>query len=181
MEDSYQIKAVIGLGNPGPKYYFTRHSSGFLVLDVFANQFVVKWQEKDLMNITEVKCGQNKIILIKPQTFMNTSGKVIPYLAKKGIKSENIAVVHDDLERSFGKVTKTFGGSAKGHNGLRSLISYCGSDFLRIRCGIGRPENREDVSKYVLQTFSEKKEDVDIMIGQAVDLLEEVCGCQSQD
>ena len=76
---------------------------------------------------------------------MNASGRVIPFLSKRGIKPENMLVVHDELEQPFGKVAFRIGGSARGHNGLKSLIAACGDQFARIRCGIGRPEQKEQV------------------------------------
>ena len=178
MEKKYDIKAIIGLGNPGPKYYFTRHSIGFLVVDALAMDFGAQWQKKDVLELAEINCSGQKIILIKPQTFMNSSGKVIPFLLKKGIKVENIVVIHDELESVFGKVSLKEGGSAKGHNGLRSVISACGPDFLRIRCGISRPDNREDVSKYVLTQFPKDDDVLDRMIEEAVRTLKELCDCE---
>ncbi|MBT3455871.1 aminoacyl-tRNA hydrolase [bacterium] len=175
MDEEKNIKAIIGLGNPGAKYYNTRHSIGFLVLDVFADRFGARWETKDIMEIAEILCNGKKIILIKPQTFMNSSGKVVPFLQKKGIKPENIIVVHDEIEKDFGKVTERLGGSARGHNGLKSIITYVGSDFWRIRCGVGRPDDRNDVSNYVLRSFSESDEAVEKMVFDAVALLEKSC------
>lgn len=104
---------------------------------------------------------------------MNDSGKVIPFLEKKGIKPENIVVVHDELEKPFGKLAVRQGGSHRGHNGLRSIISYCSQDFWRIRFGIGRPENKADVSNYVLSNFSEDKDQLNQLIEEAADLAEQ--------
>ena len=104
---------------------------------------------------------------------MNASGRVIPFLTKRGIKPENILVVHDELEQPFGKVAFRIGGSARGHNGLKSLIASCGDQFARIRCGIGRPEQKEQVPAYVLQNFSETAQEVDRLIESAVTMIEE--------
>ena len=102
---------------------------------------------------------------------MNSSGRVIPALAKQGIKAENILVVHDELELPFGTVKIKVGGSHKGHNGLRSIIGVCGPDFMRVRCGIGRPLDRDKVPDYVLQPFSEPEAAVDALIDQAVHIV----------
>lgn len=107
---------------------------------------------------------------------MNDSGRVIPALLKQGIKAENILVVHDELEIPFGSVKLKLGGSHRGHNGLRSIIGVCGENFRRIRCGIGRPANKEDVPDYVLKPFSESEQQVEQMIAAAevmiVDMLD---------
>jgi PTH1 family peptidyl-tRNA hydrolase len=95
---------------------------------------------------------------------MNNSGMIVPFLQKKGIKAENILVVHDELELPFGAIKMKIGGSAKGHNGLKSLIEHCGPEFARLRFGIGRPEHRESVPDYVLEDFSEDEGEVERLI-----------------
>ena len=164
------IKAIIGLGNPGPKFYYTRHNIGFMVVDELARQFTGDWRVVNSnLEICEIFIKEQKILLIKPQTFMNSSGLVVPYLTKKGFKPENILVVHDELEIAFGKVTVHQGGSARGHNGLRSIIEACGPDFWRMRVGIGRPNNTIPVGEFVLQNFSESPEAVNQLINLAID------------
>jgi PTH1 family peptidyl-tRNA hydrolase len=170
--DKLDIQAIIGLGNPGAAYYHNRHSIGFRVVDALAEKFVASWREREDILLAEVEINGKKVLLIKPQTFMNSSGRVIPFLTKRGIKAENILVVHDELEQPFGKVSFRIGGSARGHNGLRSLIAACGEQFGRIRCGIGRPENKELVPTYVLQNFSENSADVSKLIDTAVSEIE---------
>lgn len=144
------IKAIIGLGNPGPSFEKTRHNIGFKVLDTLATEESLSWKKKD--NFLEAQW--HDILLIKPQTFMNNSGQVIPYLQKKGITANEIIVVHDELEVPFGTIKTKLGGSHKGHNGLRSIIEKIGADFHRLRFGISRPEDRNDVPDYVLKNFS---------------------------
>lgn len=172
MENKPEIKAIIGLGNPGPKFLKNRHNIGFLVLDALAENYNASWQKKDILELAEVRTDDKTILLIKPQTFMNTSGKVIPFLQKKGIKPENILVVHDELEMPFGKQKIKFGGSAKGHNGLRSIIDYVGKDFWRLSFGIGRPERREDVGNYVLSNFSEEMQAFNNALQNAVETIQ---------
>ncbi|CDK30865.1 aminoacyl-tRNA hydrolase [Candidatus Babela massiliensis] len=157
-----QIKAIIGLGNPGNPYKNTRHNIGFRIVDAIAQEYNGIWRKKDNMEIAEISINSHKVMLIKPQTFMNSSGQVLPYLKKQGINSDQILVAHDELEMSFGKMGLKFGGSAKGHNGLKSIISQIGPDFWRLRFGIGRPENKEDVPNYVLQNF-DKSQDINIV------------------
>jgi PTH1 family peptidyl-tRNA hydrolase len=166
------IKLIIGLGNPGQSFYKHRHSIGFRVLDALAEKYHAQWKEKDKMLITEISLDDNNVYLVKPQTFMNNSGQVLAYFTKKGIKPEEILVVHDELELPVGKVNHKFGGSARGHNGLKSIITYIGDLFHRIRIGIGRPENREDVPDYVLQAFEEGEPLVEKIIEDAVVIIE---------
>lgn len=167
------IKAIIGLGNPGHQYRNNRHNIGFKVLDALAEQHSASWAEKPLVHVTEIQLNNKKMILIKPQTFMNSSGQVIPFLQKKGIEPENILVVHDELEKKFGSIMIRQGGSHRGHNGLRSIIGVCGQDFWRIRFGVGRPENKDDVSDYVLSNFQEDPAEIDRLIGQVLKLIQD--------
>ncbi|MBD3273150.1 aminoacyl-tRNA hydrolase [Candidatus Dependentiae bacterium] len=175
-KDNYSIKnikAIIGLGNPGLKYYRNRHNIGFRILDKISQDYNVNWSASDVMEHSKIAFSIDnvlqQIILIKPQTFMNDSGRVMSYLNKKGIRSENILVVHDELEKSFGKIIIKFGGSARGHNGLRSIINAIGYDFWRLKFGIGRPEDKKDVANYVLSNFnSEEEKEIDILIENSV-------------
>ena len=159
------IKAIIGLGNPGPKFEHTRHNIGFKSLDLLAKKYAAEWKKEGNKEICEILIHGKPILLIKPQTFMNNSGEIMPYLTKKGIKPEEILVVHDELELPFGSIKTKLGGSAKGHNGLKSIITYIGDLFHRLRIGIGRPENREAVAEYVLSKFIE----VDEQLGPLLD------------
>jgi PTH1 family peptidyl-tRNA hydrolase len=163
------IKAIIGLGNPGPAYTNTRHNIGFAVLDALAEDNGLNWRESGNALIASLPTAHGSVLLLKPQTFMNSSGAVIPSLAKKGIKPEEIVVIHDELELPFGKVAQRLGGSAKGHNGLRSLIAACGDQFHRLRIGIGRPERKEDVGTFVLAKFSEPSAELQALIARACD------------
>lgn len=168
----HTIKAIIGLGNPGSRYTFTRHNIGFRVIDALAEKFGVPWKEEKNMAISSITVAEAKIVLCKPLTYMNSSGDVAPALNKKGIKSENILVIHDELEKPFGSLTVTTGGGARGHNGLRSLIAAMGPDFMRLRFGIGRPDQRELVPEYVLQPFTESSDEVARLIQEAVQKIE---------
>ena len=167
------IKAIIGLGNPGPKFYNHRHNIGFRVLDALAKKYDASWQKKNNMELAEINVDDKNILLIKPQTFMNSSGQVIPFLQKKGIKPENILVVHDELEKPFGKLIIKQGGSARGHNGLRSLIAVCGPEFYRLRFGIGRPAEKAEVPDYVLSNFDQEATEVETHIEQVVQMIQE--------
>src|SRR6476659_10776791 len=107
------LKAVIGLGNPGKKYEYNRHNIGFLVVDALCDRYNGVWQEHALMHTATVRIEDKQIILVKPQTFMNSSGQIMPALRKQGIGADNIIVVHDELEVAFGIVKTRTGGSAR--------------------------------------------------------------------
>ena len=168
------IKAIIGLGNPGPAYSYTRHNIGFLIVDALADEQMCSWQDKQNMQICSTMIADHKILLIKPQTFMNNSGQVLGFLAKQGIKQENILVVHDELELPFGTIKFKFDGSAKGHNGLKSIMNFGGSRFLRLRFGIDRPVDRDQVPDYVLAPFPQSSTLLDEKIIQACSMIDDL-------
>jgi PTH1 family peptidyl-tRNA hydrolase len=156
-----QIRAIIGLGNPGQKYSKNRHNIGFRVLDYIADQHSAAWQTAPSLEYATMRATDgHELILVKPQTFMNNSGNVMGWLQKKGIKPDQILVVHDELEKKFGQLVFKFGGSHKGHNGLRSIMGMVGPDFWRLKFGIGRPAEQSQVSGYVLENFSVQEEEL---------------------
>lgn len=172
--DHKKIKAIIGLGNPDRKYYKNRHNIGFRIVDAIAEKFSVSFKNTDNLEYAQINWDEDSkpIYLIKPLTFMNKSGQVISFLAKKGIKIEEILVAHDELEKEFGKLSIRFGGSARGHNGLRSIMDVAGQNFWRLRFGIGRPIDKSDVSDYVLSNFSKEEElKIDQLIQDSIDLI----------
>jgi len=170
---SLSVKAIIGLGNPGPRYAYTRHNIGFLVVEALAKKYNSTWHIQHNFEKSTITIYNQNILLIKPQTYMNKSGEIIPYLKKQGIHAENILVVHDELEKPFGKLAIKKGGSARGHNGLRSLIQFLGPDFYRLPVGISRPQEKEYVAQYVLDNFSEPPQEVENCIISAVGLIED--------
>lgn len=167
-------RVIIGLGNPGQAYKFTRHNIGFLVLDALSNEYSGDWRVKNNLEQAQISINNKPVLLIKPQTYMNSSGAVLPYLQKQGISAQDILVVHDELELPFEKIVLKTGGSAKGHNGLKSIISYIGDNFARLRVGISRPERREDVPNYVLQNFKESQDKVNDVINQAINIIKDL-------
>ena len=168
------IKAIIGLGNPGPIHFYQRHNIGFRIANALAETYAGTWSHKPIMDVVTLSINNHSVALIKPQTFMNSSGKVIPFLTKQGIQPNQLLVIHDELEKPFGNLSFKEGGSHKGHNGLRSIIEQCGADFLRLRFGIGRPANKEEVPAYVLQNFDHKTEMVEPLIAKAVQMIVEM-------
>lgn len=165
------VTAIIGLGNPGPKFAFTPHNIGFLVLDQMCDTYSNgTWQEKKNMLICNIDINDRQLTLVKPQTFMNNSGEVLSHLKKDGIKQENILTIHDEIDYKFGKVNFKDGGSARGHNGLRSIIQHGGQNFVRMRVGVGRPEDRHQVGNFVTAPFQESDQQVQELIDQSIQL-----------
>lgn len=156
-----QIIAVIGLGNPGPKFTHTRHNIGFRILDELALRHNTQFTQQGSMETAEIDVHGHPVLLVKPLTYMNKSGQVYPLLRKKGIKPENVLTIHDELEKSLCTLTLRKTGSHKGHNGLRSLIEHMGTpEFFRLGFGVGRPISREPdvVGAYVLSRFTPQEE-----------------------
>lgn len=149
---------IVGLGNPGKKYDGTRHNVGFMCLDAFAKTHDFdNWSEKkDLKSLVTVRpLGNVRVVLSKPQTFMNQSGDAVQKAASfYKIPPENIVVVHDDLDIDFGQIRMRMGGTDAGNNGIRSLIQHIGIGFGRIRIGVSKPQHT-DAKDYVLTKFSE--------------------------
>lgn len=154
------MKLVVGLGNPGVRYRFNRHNVGFLVVDQLALQHDISIAQTLFdAHIGKGKISGSPILLAKPQTFMNLSGISVRKLTDYyRIESEDLIVVHDDLDLPFLTIRLKAGGGHGGHKGLISIIDHLGApDFLRVRLGIGRPEHKSMVEGYVLSPFSEEE------------------------
>lgn len=154
---------IVGLGNPGAEYDFTRHNIGFMCLDEFAtkNKFAPWVSKKDLQcQLTQATMNESRVMLCKPQTFMNNSGEAVQAVAHfYKIPLENTIVVHDELDINFGHIRIRTGGSSAGHNGIKSVSKYLGEGYNRVRIGIG-PKTPEqiDSADFVLQKFSAKEQ-----------------------
>ncbi|MBP7832911.1 MAG: aminoacyl-tRNA hydrolase [Candidatus Levybacteria bacterium] len=174
------MKLIVGLGNPGEKYNNSRHNVGFTVLDHLLQKLEkVKntvWLEdkKYKAFIHEAEIDSEKVVLMKPTTFMNLSGEAVSkYATYFKIDTSDICIVHDELDLPLGKIRVRFGGSGGGNNGVTSIIESLGTDkFLRVRCGIGkeaRLHNPHDTADYVLGTFEEHEHGkVKTMVNHAV-------------
>ena len=167
---------IVGLGNPGSEYESTRHNVGFMAVDELGARHGASYWKKQAGALTcPISIADHRVLLVKPQTFMNLSGVSVSRLATElDIEPERIIVVHDDLDIEEGQLKhKTEGGHA-GHNGLRSIHAKLGTDaYQRIRCGIGRPPGRMDASDYVLQTLSgERLQQLQETASRAADLVE---------
>jgi PTH1 family peptidyl-tRNA hydrolase len=171
------VKIVVGLGNPGPKYDKTRHNYGFMVIDELLRRYRVQPTAGSFSAlIAQVASSGDKVLLVKPMTFMNASGSAVGPLARYyKVEPENILVVVDDLDLPLGHMRMRPKGSSGGHNGLKSIIAALGTeDFPRLRLGIGSPGDRNEVINYVLAPFP--KVDVPIVqqvVVRAADAVEE--------
>ena len=146
------MNLIVGLGNPGSAYKNTRHNIGFMVIDHIIEKLKPSIIKKNSFKAELYKTDNN--LLLKPLTFMNLSGQSI-FAVKNFYKINNIIVIHDDLDLKFGAVKFKKAGGNGGHNGLKSIDSLIGNDYVRIRMGIGRPN--KDVSSYVLNNFSKEE------------------------
>ena len=147
---------VVGLGNPGKKYENNRHNIGFMAVDRFVCQHSFSaYRSKFKGEVAFGKIGSDKALALKPTTFMNESGRSVQAAVDfYDIPTENIIVIHDDIDLVEGKVRVKTGGGHAGHNGLRSLHAHVGTDFMRVRIGVGHPGDKVEVPGYVLNDFS---------------------------
>jgi PTH1 family peptidyl-tRNA hydrolase len=173
---------IAGLGNPGARYERTRHNAGFWVADELARRYSGAWREKFTGLVAKVPHAGVELVLLKPQTFMNVSAQAVqPALQFFGLSAAQLVVVHDDLDLPLGKVRVKVGGGHGGHNGLRSITGAIGSDYIRVRCGIGRPE-KGDVSAFVLSPFAKDEIPfVEAMVSRATDAVELVASKGAAD
>src|SRR5512133_789037 len=168
---------VAGLGNPGRAYERTRHNVGWMVVDELARRHGGSFRSKFDGQLSEVRLGDLRLALLKPETYMNVSGKSIAAARRFfKVEPEQLLVVHDDVDLEPGRLQARSGGGLAGHNGLRSIAGVLGTqDFLRLRIGVGRPGrgDRRPVADYVLSAF-EPELDVDALIERAADAVETV-------
>jgi PTH1 family peptidyl-tRNA hydrolase len=162
---------VVGLGNPGREHERDRHNVGWMVVDEIAKRHDGSFKSKFSGRLSEVRVGDSRIALLKPETFMNDSGRSLA--AARGffkVPVEQILVVHDDVDLETGRLQARAGGGLAGHNGLRSIAKALGSqDFLRLRIGVGRPGrgDRRDIADYVLSPFLPEENVADIVARSA--------------
>jgi PTH1 family peptidyl-tRNA hydrolase len=158
----------VGLGNPGLQYEETRHNIGFRVIDKLVNDSSARDISKTSFHGQLYRLGNT--FFLKPTTYMNLSGKSL--IAVKNffkIDIEDIIVIHDDIDLPFGALRFKKGGGHGGHNGLKSIDSILGKEYLRVRIGVGKPEHKSQVSNYVLHNFSESEKDmIDKLISHIV-------------
>jgi PTH1 family peptidyl-tRNA hydrolase len=166
---------VVGLGNPGREYARSRHNAGWLVVDELARRHGGSWRSKFSGQLAEVRIDDHKVALLKPETFMNDSGRSVQAAASFfKVEPNSILIVHDEGDFDVGRLQARLGGGLAGHNGLRSIAQQLGTpDFLRLRIGVGRPGRGDSrpLADYVLSNF-EPHDDPERLIASAADAVE---------
>jgi peptidyl-tRNA hydrolase, PTH1 family len=168
---------VAGLGNPGREYAGNRHNVGWAVVDELARRHGGSFRSKFSGTLAEVRLDGARLALLKPETYMNESGRSVAAAARFfKVRPDALLVVHDDVDLEHGRLQARAGGGLAGHNGLRSLAQHVGTaDFLRLRVGVGRPGRGDgrSVSDWVLSNFA-AEDDADALTGRAADAVEAV-------
>jgi peptidyl-tRNA hydrolase, PTH1 family len=150
------MKLFVGLGNPGAEYAFNRHNVGFMAVDAIAAAHNFSpWRKRFSGLVAEGRLGREQVLLLKPQTYMNESGRAAGEAVRfYKLDEGDVAVFHDELDLAPGKLRVKIGGGVAGHNGLKSLTAHLGNDYARVRIGIGHPGQRERVVGYVMHDFT---------------------------
>ncbi len=166
---------VVGLGNPGREHALDRHNAGWMVVDELARRHDGSFRSKFSGQLAEVRLDGLKLALLKPETYMNLSGSSLGAAARfYKLPTEQLAVVHDDVDLEPGRIQVRLGGGLAGHNGLRSIRQALGSaEFLRVRAGVGRPGrgDRRPIADYVLSAFT-PEDDAETLVAHAADAVE---------
>ena len=177
------MKVVIGLGNPGKKYEKTRHNIGFIAIDNLRKKLNVNDErEKFQALVSEKNIDGEKVIFLKPQTFMNLSGNSVIEIVNfyKLDPKKDIIVIYDDMDLSFGDIRIREKGSSGGHNGIKSIISHIGEEFIRIKCGIGAKE--KDAVEHVLGEFNQtEQKDLEEILEKIYNCVIEMLSVQNLD
>jgi len=155
------MKLIVGLGNPGAKYAHNRHNIGFMALDQIARDHGFSpWRAKFQGQVSDGRFGSEKVILLKPETFMNLSGQSVGEAMRfHKLDPADVIVFHDELDLAPGKVRLKTGGGHAGHNGLRSIHAHIGAEYDRVRLGVGHPGHKDAVAGYVLRDFPKAEQD----------------------
>lgn len=152
------MKLFVGLGNPGEKYSQNRHNIGFMAVDRIAESGFSPWKSKFQGALAEGRLGSEKVVLLKPETFMNLSGQSVGEAMRfYKLTPDDVTVFHDELDLAPGKVRLKTGGGHAGHNGLRSIHQHIGPEYNRVRLGIGHPGHKDKVARYVLSDFAKQE------------------------
>ncbi len=150
------MRLIVGLGNPGAEYQYNRHNIGFMAADEIIRRHNLSERGKKFQGLlADGMIGGEKVLVLKPQTYMNLSGQSVQAAAAfYKIPADQIIVFHDEMDLSAGKIRVKFSGGAAGHNGLRSIDEHLGQNYWRVRLGIGRPDSKERVTGHVLGNFA---------------------------
>ena len=154
------MRLLVGLGNPGPRYAYTRHNIGFLALDdIVERQGLTPWRKRFQGEVSEGTIAGERVLALKPMTFMNESGRAVgEALRFHKLTPADVVVIYDEIELAPGKLRVKQGGGAAGHNGIRSIDSHIGPDYWRVRLGVGHPGLKHLVQPHVLSNFADEDE-----------------------
>jgi PTH1 family peptidyl-tRNA hydrolase len=168
LESEVTMQVWVGLGNPGPQYALNRHNVGFMAIDTIADVHDFGPVQKKFQGwVQDGRIAGERVVLLKPATFMNESGRAVgEALRFYKLGSDALTVFHDELDLAPFKVKVKTGGGTAGHNGLRSIDQHCGPDFRRVRLGIGHPGHKDRVLGYVLGNYAKaESDDLATMLG----------------
>ncbi|MFJ5709553.1 MULTISPECIES: aminoacyl-tRNA hydrolase [unclassified Streptomyces] len=172
---------IVGLGNPGPEYAGNRHNIGFMVVDLLAERIGGKFKraQKAQAQVVEGRLGpvgpaNRRVVLAKPMSYMNLSGGPVTALRDfYKVPTAHVVAIHDELDIDYATLRLKLGGGDNGHNGLKSMTKSMGSDYHRVRCGIGRPPGRMQVADFVLKDFSStERKELDWFVDRSADAVE---------
>ena len=154
------MRLFVGLGTPGARYAGNRHNIGFMAVDAIARRHNAQpWRKRFQGMAAEVQLGDEKVVLLKPETFMNESGRAVGEAMRFfKLPIGDVVAFHDELDLAPAKLRVKVGGGNAGHNGLRSITALCGNDYKRVRLGIGHPGHKDLVHGYVLRDFAKAEE-----------------------
>lgn len=149
------MRLIVGLGNPGSEYALNRHNVGFMAVDEIVRRHnFTPYKQKFNALISEGRLGTEKVLIIKPQTFMNLSGQAVGEAMRfYKLEADDVIVLYDEIDLAPAKFRVKFGGGVAGHNGLKSMTQHIGNDYHRVRIGVGRPVQKNQVANYVLGNF----------------------------
>lgn len=166
------MRTVAGLGNPGEEYSGTRHNVGFAVVRELADRWRLRWTTKSAARIANGRVGSEMVMLVEPRLYMNRSGEALRQIGV-AVGGQDLIVIHDEIDLPRGRIRVKVGGGSAGHRGVNSITEHYGSDFIRVRVGVGRPAPGADVVEHVLAPFAESERDeVVAAISLAADAVE---------
>ncbi len=170
-------RAVVGLGNPGPRYEGTRHNVGVVVVEELLDRSGARLKShKSGCLVAETRLAGESVVLARPTSYMNESGRPVASLVRYfKVAAEQLIVIHDEIDVPFGEVRVKLGGGTAGHNGLNSIVPHLGKDFVRVRVGVSRPRGRQEPADYVLSAFSSsERKELPFIVDGAADAVEAV-------